>query len=198
MAKRARALRKATASSKRGRERRSRSVASRPPHRQVFPELYELPFVKPKPGCETELELLSLYDIDYWAPEIEGESIDQEFRGGMYALLTAEFLARHRDDYTGGSAFLSIMDAIAAKGGLWPSKRGDERPGSSVVVGFVATIRDLVGHAAATSIARNYARARGDHLAAVLEDKPPRLRAHRASLERAAESFRSFAAGRTS
>jgi hypothetical protein len=192
MSKRATALQK-RAASKRTADRRRPRKDRFPPLRERCPELFELPFVKPASGHSLD-ETLFLDDVDYWVPETCGEFLDEEFRGGQYALLTAQFMARHWEK--SHSTLIRIFDAIAAKGGLWPHKRDPKSSSASVALGFVSTIGDLLKDAASNGTAQRYARAHGDHLAAHLAGRPPRAtKAERASLERAIKAFRDFGLG---
>jgi len=200
MAKRASALQKRTAS-KRTAIRRRRRKDRFPPLRERLPELFELPFVKPAGGHSLD-DKLFLDGVDYWAPETGGEFLDEEFRGGQYALLTAQFMASHWE--RSHATLVRIIDAIAAKGGLWPHKRDSDprTPANSVALGFVGMIGDLMKHAASAGVAQRYARAHADHHAGHLARKEPRFpKSERASVERsvgrAISALRTFADGGT-
>src|SRR4051794_5015331 len=86
---------------------RRRFTRSTPaPLQQRMPELFELPFVK---IVDDNKEAPRWPEgFDYWAPDAVQSSLDGEFRGHVYALMTAEHLARHCN--RGTSILLRIMD----------------------------------------------------------------------------------------
>jgi hypothetical protein len=135
----------------------------RKPDIERWPAL-ELPFVKlrdhprPKPPNGKPL--------DYWAPPtIRGESFFKaSFRGGHYARLTVEYMARQEQQQE--SVLVNIIGCMIEKGRFWAEFSDDKmiRRGDVVATGFVSTMASILCWAHAAGLLRQQALSQAAYL----------------------------------